>query len=57
MTCYELIHKLMKYDPRAKVDLVIYRATDDAEIYTEAASVRAAKDHRGKQIVEITNET
>ena len=57
MTCYELIRKLQRFDPRAKVDLVIYRATDDPELYTEAASVRVAKDHRGVQRVEITNET
>lgn len=57
MTVYELIRKLMRFDQRAKVDLVIYRANDEAEIYTEAASVRVAKDHRGNQVVEITNET
>lgn len=57
MTTYELIRKLQRFDPRAKVDLVIYRANDDAEIYTEAASVRTAKDHRGNIRVEITNET
>lgn len=55
MTRDELIRKLMKIaNPKSRVDLVIIRG-DDEIIYTEASDVRIARDHRGRDIVEITN--
>lgn len=54
MTVQELVLALRKHPARSRVDLVVVRG--DEQIYTEAASVNVAKNHRGQVIVEISNE-
>lgn len=55
MNVGQLIRALMRYDPRATVEIHI--VTENGEALTQVGSVTEARDHLNRVIVTVTNES